>query len=166
MPTLNGWLLGYPVVYWVKDHEEAVAASKALSCSVLKRYSLMIAGITRNPGVGNKYSSSRGSSDRSSVAGKKRGSTGVVGAGDLDKEWAVLSFTVPAGLHSVGLDLQLKRLVAAVQTVCAFSSMGGGPDSAHTVDELSVPLTRGTSNSGGASVRWEVEDVGPQAVSL
>ena len=28
MPTLNGWLLDYPAVYWVQDYDEAVAASE------------------------------------------------------------------------------------------------------------------------------------------
>lgn len=36
MPTLNGLLLGYPVVYYVRDHQEAAVASRMLSASQLK----------------------------------------------------------------------------------------------------------------------------------
>eukprot|EP00775_Hariotina_reticulata_P005467 gene5467-5702_t len=40
MPTLNGILLGYPVVYWVQQYEEAVAASRELSMSRLQLYKI------------------------------------------------------------------------------------------------------------------------------
>jgi hypothetical protein len=35
MPTMNGWLLGYPVVYQLADAEQAERASRALSASTL-----------------------------------------------------------------------------------------------------------------------------------
>lgn len=38
MPTLNGLLLGYPVVYWVTGLDEAAAASRVLSASVLQLF--------------------------------------------------------------------------------------------------------------------------------
>ena len=40
MPTLNGCLLGYPVVYAVHDMNGAQAASRSLSTSTLKLYSV------------------------------------------------------------------------------------------------------------------------------
>jgi hypothetical protein len=35
MPTMNGWLLGYPVVYQLQDAQAAERASRALSSSTL-----------------------------------------------------------------------------------------------------------------------------------
>eukprot|EP00955_Chlamydomonas_euryale_P113239 366203-Chlamydomonas_euryale.AAC.15 len=35
MPTLNGWLLGYPALYLVRSVDEAQAAARALSCHEL-----------------------------------------------------------------------------------------------------------------------------------
>jgi hypothetical protein len=40
MPTLNGMLLGYPVVYWVQGYEEAVSASRELSMSKLQLFKI------------------------------------------------------------------------------------------------------------------------------
>ena len=35
MPTLNGWLLGYPVVYYIRSADEAQAAARCLSSDAL-----------------------------------------------------------------------------------------------------------------------------------
>lgn len=40
MPTLNGLLLGYPAIYWVRDMQEAEAACRVLSTSVLRLYTV------------------------------------------------------------------------------------------------------------------------------
>jgi hypothetical protein len=40
MPTLNGWLLGYPVCYAVHDTANAESASRCLSTTTLKFYSV------------------------------------------------------------------------------------------------------------------------------
>jgi hypothetical protein len=42
MPTLNGFLLCYPVVYFVRDLTEAGAASKMLSASVLQLHRVFV----------------------------------------------------------------------------------------------------------------------------
>jgi hypothetical protein len=42
MPTLNGFLLGYPVVYYVRDLGEAGAASRLLSASVLQLHRVYV----------------------------------------------------------------------------------------------------------------------------
>jgi hypothetical protein len=41
MPTLNGFLLGYPAVYWMRGLQEAAAASKVLSLSRLKLHRVL-----------------------------------------------------------------------------------------------------------------------------
>lgn len=43
MPTLNGWLLGYPVCYAVHDMVNAESASRCLSTTTLKLYSVFTA---------------------------------------------------------------------------------------------------------------------------
>ena len=43
MPTMNGWLLGYPVIYLLADAEEAALASRALSSSALLLHRVMLA---------------------------------------------------------------------------------------------------------------------------
>jgi hypothetical protein len=42
MPTLNGLLLGYPVVYQLSDADQAERASRALSASVLLLHRVML----------------------------------------------------------------------------------------------------------------------------
>jgi hypothetical protein len=42
MPTLNGLLLGYPVVYQLSDAQQAERASRALSSSVLLLHRVML----------------------------------------------------------------------------------------------------------------------------
>ena len=166
MPTLNGWLLGYPVVYWVRDYDEAGAASRALSCCVLKRYSLFVRGISRSPGLGAIDSGSRSSSSAvskvvESRASPYRGMTG--GEVEQDSKWLLLAFTIPAGLEPLGWGVQLARLVMQMESAC---NNVDGLVAGQVVNSPCSAECRLTQKPGGPSMVWVVDDVGPQAVSL
>jgi len=166
MPTLNGWLLGYPVVYWVRDYDQSVAASRALSCCVLKRYSLFVRGVSREPGLaaigsGSSSSSSAVSKVMGSRASPHRGMSG--GEVEQDSKWLLLAFTIPAGLEPLGLEAQLARLVMQMESAC------NNMDKLVAGQVVKSPCSkecRLIQRPGGSSMVWVVDDVGPQAVSL
>jgi hypothetical protein len=125
MPTLNGWLLGYPVIYLVGSYQAAASASRQLSAAQLRRFSLRLACAALGPLAG--------------------GEAGGAAAADV-----LLSFTVPAELHTPALDAAVSALVGFV----AGLSIEGEGTGLFPAGAWSGPPT------------LCVETVGPGAVSL
>jgi hypothetical protein len=96
MPSLNGWLLGYPVVYLVGSYEEAAAASRALSMSQLHRFcvALVPAALPAQQ----------------------------LGSGGGERKDALMAFTVPQELHTPELDAATAGLVASISHALESSS--------------------------------------------
>jgi hypothetical protein len=106
MPTLNGWLLGYPVVYLVGSYEEAAAASRALSACTLSRFAVRLPCAAlpggANPGAGG----------------------GGGGGGGGDGDGALLAFTAPQELHGHALDAAAAAIVASIGGAAAAGAAG------------------------------------------
>ena len=71
MPTVNGWLLGYPVTYVVPDEDAATRIQRILSCSTLLVYSIFI--------MDGEHALKQ----------------------DNDDRWVLSSFSIPASLTNV-----------------------------------------------------------------
>uniref|UniRef100_A0A383WD02 Uncharacterized protein n=1 Tax=Tetradesmus obliquus TaxID=3088 RepID=A0A383WD02_TETOB len=97
MPTLNGFLLGYPAVYWVRSLQEAAAASKVLSTSRLRLHRVH-GNCPALAAFGCDSSSGR------SIAGRRM---------------ALLSFTVPEALCDDAFESKVQQLLARLQRAAA-----------------------------------------------
>ncbi|GBF92156.1 hypothetical protein Rsub_04503 [Raphidocelis subcapitata] len=148
MPTLNGWLLGYPVVYSVGSYEEAARASGALSAAQLHLFTVRARCAPLGALCG---------ADAAAAAARTRPQAGAQGRG-ADGGNVLLSFTVPRELRSAGVDAAAAALLDALRRAARRGSGGGG----------------GGGGSGGerfpAGLWGEptlaVEPAGPGAVSL
>ena len=104
MPTLNGWLLGYPVVYIVAGREAAAAAARALSGAALRRVAVRAAC----PALARRLEAG--------------GNGGNVGGGEGGDE--LLAFTIPEALCGGGaVDDACAALLARVRG----AARRGGP---------------------------------------
>jgi hypothetical protein len=92
MPTLIGFLLGYPAVYWVKSLQEAAAASKVLSTSRLRLHRV------------------HGSCSALAHCGCDTSSGGIKG-----RHMTLLSFTVPEALCGDVIQSKVQQLVARLR---------------------------------------------------
>jgi hypothetical protein len=97
MPTLNGFLLGYPAVYWVQSLQEAAAASKVLSMSHLKLHKVL-----------------------GSCTAVKACSGDASGAGRVP---CLMSFTVPESVCDGALECKVLQLLARLQGAAAGSDV-------------------------------------------
>jgi hypothetical protein len=105
MPTLNGLLLGYPVVYYVRDHQEAAVASRMLSASQLKLHRV-VATCTAQLSAMLKAAAGQVSSK-------------IMGPQSMDST-VLMSFTVPARLSGADDKIQqaVRRLHSNQDCVC------------------------------------------------
>jgi hypothetical protein len=105
MPTLNGLLLGYPVVYYVRDHQEAAVASRMLSASQLKLHRV-VATCTAQLSAMLQAAAGQASSK-------------IMGPQTTDST-ILMSFTVPASISSADDKVQqaVKRLQSVQGLVC------------------------------------------------
>jgi len=104
MPTLNGWLLGYPVVYLVSSYEEAAKASRLLSAAPLRRFWLRL-----RCGALEQLNKEGG------AGASQQSSTSSVGSSNED---VLMAFTVPEELHTPSVAAAVAALVARVGAAC------------------------------------------------
>ncbi|KAF6261259.1 hypothetical protein COO60DRAFT_803812 [Scenedesmus sp. NREL 46B-D3] len=95
MPTLNGFLLGYPAVYWVRGLDDAAAASKVLSLSRLKLH--------------------RVHGSCSAVAALDGGTGSASNKGS--RNTMLLSFTAPEALCDAEFDCKVQQLLTRLRAV-------------------------------------------------
>lgn len=109
MPTLNGWLLGYPVMYLVGSYEEASKASMLLSASQLHLFTVRLPCLA--------LQQLRQRQEQRAAAGR-----GVeVGS------WAeaqLMAFSVPAELHTEPLTRAVEAMVSSISSAVEAGSNG------------------------------------------
>lgn len=153
MPTLNGWLLGYPAVYWVQDIESALLASRCLSSSQLHLFSIKVACPKLQaaaPLTSKRQAQPRGKhQSHVSGAGQALQHSPAVGVHDSHAH-TLMAFSVPSDLHTDLLDDAVGKLV---DRVVAASIMYAAAD-----PSLPAGLW--------GEVSLDVKIVGPQAVSM
>jgi hypothetical protein len=96
MPTLNGILLGYPVVYYIRDLREAAVASRMLSGSQLKLH--RIVG-TLSPQLSALLKGAVGQSSSKAPVLQTTDST------------VLMSFTVPVATASAVVDAKVEQVM-------------------------------------------------------
>lgn len=118
MPTLNGWLLGYPVVYHVASREDAATAGRVLSCAPLVR------GVLRAECAALEWLAHGGGSGsgRGSVGTRPScASDGGAGRGPGDE---LLAFTAPLGLADEAVRAGLTAAARAAERAAAAAGAG------------------------------------------
>lgn len=108
MPTLNGWLLGYPVVYYVEGQEDATRASRMLSAARLRRLSVRLPCAA------------------APLVAAAPAAAGVGGAAGGWPDGELMAFTVPEKLLCPDLERAVARMMAALRAAVAHGVGGGG----------------------------------------
>lgn len=96
LPTLNGWLLGYPIVYLVEDAAQACLAGRVLSASSLDLFRVKAA----------PAAPAAAGSDAAGARGTRRDLLADAEPVDL------LAFTLPSELRDAGVDVAVDGFVA------------------------------------------------------
>jgi hypothetical protein len=139
MPTLNGWLLGYPVIYCVCGYEDAAKASRLLSAGRLHLFTI------RLPCTALRQLTGQHTAGNVSSTGRR-----------LVVNTSLLAFSVPEELHTAEVDQAVALMMAAARA--AVAGEAGSCTGA-------MPPTRVASIWGALPI-LSVETVGPGAFSL